>query len=719
MKKPKTKRSLKETRQIAETKYVPKGYSTPEDFLEDMRKLFSKNLSADQHNRDAALEDSQFVAGDQWDNTIKNRRIIQNKPVLTVNRLPAFVGQLVGNRRMNETTIKITPDVGGKAPVAQLRQGLVRNIEKNSKADRAYNNAFQNAVICGIGNFGLSIEYAFDDVFERDISINQIRNPLAVVWDCNSVEPTGADAENCFVIEEIDKDDFAAAYKDAATGDLEYDTGISGNIGDGWYEEGRIRIVHYWQMEYEQRELWLMEDGDVVDVTDLDQEEIDELLAEVKIDEDTGEPYSRMSLRSFAVCHICTGKTILEGPIRYPIKRVPVFRVPGWEIDTGYERQRFGVVRFAKDPQRMHNYWRSVIVEKLMQAPKAKWIASDAAVEGYEDEWRNAHLSEDTLLKYNGEAATAPIPVPPVQIEAALIQEASMATQDMRDVTNIHEAMLGQTSNEVSGRAIIARQRVGEIGSVVYLDNIDNAIEEAGRVINDLIPSVFDTERVIKIIDIDDLGEEEEKLVVINGETDDRPDITIGKYTVTVKTGPSQVTRRLDAQEGMLNMVNAMPEFMQVVAPEIVEAQDWPGAGKIAKRLRKQLGQVEEKDLSDEEKQAIAAQQEQAARERKIAEAAAMADIAEKEARALEARARAAKAQAEINKMVMDTIIDLRRLQNEEDRTEISSVEVAAKLETIDINNGDTVIEIARKIMEMENSPPPQLVAQTGEQYGR
>ena len=361
-------------------------------------------------------------------------------------------------------------------------------------------------------------------------------------------------------------------------------------------------------MKYEERALWLMEDGDVVDVTDITGDELLALMQEVYIDPETDGPYMRKSLRSKAVCHICTGNQILEGPIELPLKRLPIFRGPGWEIDTAYDRQRFGIVRWAKDPQRMHNYWRSIIVEKLMLTPKAPWVASKEAVEGYEKEWRNAHLSNDTLLIYNGDAGAKPERTQPAQLESALIQEAGMASQDMKDVTNLHEASMGMTSNEVSGRAIMARQKMGEIGSVIFEDNLNMAIEECGRCINDLIPEIYDTRRVVKVIDIDDLGSEEERLMVINGEVEGEPDVTIGKYSVTVHTGPSQVTRRLEAAEGMLAMVNSMPDFMQVAAGEIVRAQDWPGAEKIAKRLEKQLGIADPENMSDEEKQQAAAQ---------------------------------------------------------------------------------------------------------------
>jgi len=314
------------------------------------------------------------------------------------------------------------------------------------------------------------------------------------------------------------------------------------------------------------------------------------------------------------------------------------------------------------------------------------------------------------LLIYNGDASSKPERQQPAQLESALIQEAGMASQDMKDVTNLHEASMGMTSNEVSGKAIMARQKMGEIGSVIYEDNLNLAIEECGRCINDLIPEIYDTRRVVKVIDIDDLGSEEERIVVINGEVEDEPDVTVGKYSVSVHTGPSQVTRRLEAAEGMLNMVNAMPDFMQVAAGEIVRAQDWPGAEKIAKRLEKQLGIADPENMTDEEK-AQAAQAAQAqAMQQQMQTATFEAELAEKQAKTVEMTARAEKARAEIRKMVFDTMIELRRVQNEEDQVELNAVEVAARIESLDISDGATVIEIARRLMEMENTPPPAIM---------
>ena len=623
---------------------MPDDFASEHEFIADMRKSFQMSVDYDFDNRQAAIEDAEFLVGEQWDETMLADRTREGKPSLVVNRLIAFIGQIVGNRRQSQTVIKIIPDNGGSKLVAEKREGMIRSIQKVSKASRWYTLALQNAAIGGIGNFKITLDYASDDVFEQDITVRGIPNPLAVVWDYASFDPTGADARFCFEIETITKDEFTKRYPGKQVGDIGLDTTYAHDafIG-GWITAEDVRIVNYWRMRQVPRILALMKDGSVVDVTDLP---LEQFIDNVQLRK-SGEPIMRESMRSYAEMYVCSGNDVLEGPYRLPIRRVPIFRVPGWEVDVGERRVRFGVVRFLKDPQRMHNYWRSVIVEKLMLTPKAPWVASETAVQGREEMWKNAHLSNDMLLIYNSDGQ-APTRTPPAQIEAALIQEANMTAQDLRDVSNMHEASLGMVSNEVSGRGITARQRVSELGMTVYFDNLDMSIEEAGQVMNDLFPVVYDTPRVVKLLGEDDKLVE---MLKINDPDDEASvDITVGKYVVTAIAGPNYATKRAEATEGMMAMVNTMPQTMAVAADKIVEAQDWPGQDEIAARLKSQLppGMVPDDELPPEVIQARQAQAQKAAQMEQLQMSLLVAQLAKEQATARELMSRAMKAESEI-----------------------------------------------------------------------
>ena len=595
---------------------LPKGFKTEQDFLTHIRKIFDQDLEFDQINRDNGLSDAKFVAGHQWDDDVRATREAAGKPTLTVNRLPAFVMTVIGQRRLNQTSIKVAADAGGTKEVARVREDLIRNIQKVSDADRVYSESLENVIISGQGAFSVELDFAEYDVFDQDITLRGIPNPFAVIWDRRSTDPTGKDARRCWEIDEEDLDDFKENYPDASPNDFASlnSADYNDSVSRGWYKDDSVRIAAYWQMTSEPRTVALMEDtGNVEDVTDIP---VEEYIDRVAINQKTNEPFIRDTEQPFAVRYLVTGTDILEGPYKLPLNRLPILRVSGWTINVGDTRERVTFFRFAKDSQRLHNYWRSVLAEKLMASPKATWIAPDVAVQGYEKDYETAHISDRRLLKYNAESGQSPKLVPPPQIDSAILNEAGVAAQDIKDITNIQEASLGQTSNEVSGKAIIARQRIGELSTAIPQSNLDAAIAEAGDVINQLIPLVYDTPRVIKVLGADDKARTEE----INGYGELANDITSGKYALTIVTGPSTITKRAEAAESMLNMINAMPQTMAIAADLVVEAQDWPNSDEFARRLKIGMpaGIISDEDLSDEQKaqRQQAAQQEQQTKQR-------------------------------------------------------------------------------------------------------
>jgi hypothetical protein len=599
---------------------LPDDFEDEPAFLEDMRKTFADDVQFDFNNRQAALEDMRFFAGEQWNSSVVAKRDSARKPTLTINRLIAYVAQIVGNRRLNETTIKVVPDNGGEKQTAQVREDLIRSIQKISKAEQAYDKALENSTICGIGNFSLHLDYTDDDVFEQEIKIKAINDALAVVWDRTLTEPTGRDANHVFVQEVMPQAEFRHRWPWATPSDMMADIALRGDQRmSGWVTIDDVRIVSYWRMRSHRRTLALMQDGKVVDLTDNKDPDV---LSAVQSRPD-GSPYLREVDRKYAEMYLCSGLDILEGPYRLPVSRVPVYRVPGWEINTGEWRHRWGLVRFLKDPQRLHNYWRSTVAEKLMQTPRAVWLAASTAVEGREKAFRESHITDDPLLVYNGDAAQKPERVMPAQIEEALIGESQMSVQDMRDVSNLHEASLGMPSNEVSGKAILARQKIGDLGTVLYHDNLNNAIEECGKTVNELLNVTYDSPRIVKV-----LGPEgKDDLQAINDMTNPKSvDITSGKYSVSLISGPSYMTKRIEAAESMLAFVNAAPQVAAVAMDLIAEAQDWPKADELAKRLRKMLppGMADPSDMSPEEQQSAQGQAQQAQQQAQMAAQVAM-----------------------------------------------------------------------------------------------
>ena len=619
---------------------LPKGYEDEWVFLDEMRKIFADNTGADRLNREASLEDLRFVVGDQWDDITRQRREAAFKPVLTINRLPAFIAQVLGSRRLNETEILVRPDNGGTEPIAQVREGLIRQIQKESRAKQAYDNALAGAVMAGLGAFQVVMKECDDDVFKQKITIQKIADHMSVLWDYRGTDNTGADAQNCFVIDSMSRAQFYANWPWATPSDVMSDMNMRGDLRMvGWVSVDDVRVVNYWRIRERETVMAMMMDGTTLEMTkDSDPEEFGNIMPD-----ETGQPIIRKVKVKYAQMYVCSGTDILEGPYNLPLDRIPVLRVPGWEVKVGDWTHRWGLIRFLKDPQRLHNYWRSVVAERLMQTPRAVWSAADTAVAGREKEWRNSHKTDDPLLIWNAESGQKPERMPPAEMEQAFISMSEMTSQDIKDVSNIHEANLGMPSNEVSGAAILARQRVSDTGTILYHDNLADAIMECGRVINLLIPVVYDTPRVIKTLGADG----KDLMVAINQiATADHPnktDITQGKYSVTVDVGPSYATKRIEAAQNMQNLCNAMPNVLAVAADLIVDAQDWPGADKIAMRLR--MSMPSNLLSPDEITPQIAQQQQQTAQQQHqattMAVQQAMAEFYEKQSIATLNHARA------------------------------------------------------------------------------
>lgn len=557
-------------------KYVPEGFKTKEDFLEDMRETYALDFEYDRVNREQAIEDKKFTAGEQWDPIVLEQR--KGLPCLVINSVPQFVAQLVGDWRENKRAVKVLPSENGDQDIADIRADLIRSIETRSCSNRVFDNAFESAVQCGDGAFRVSVEYAKDDVFDQDIFIRPIDDALSVVWDRLSVDPTGRDARHCFVDDLIPKKDFEEKWPDAAPTELS-ERIYRQMIADRWIEPDGVRVTEYWRMVERKRMLCLFEDGSVRFV----DEDLDELIQK------HGQPVkTRIAPCTYAQMHLVTGYDILAGPYEYRLTRLPIIRMTGRIVNIAGVRVRYGLVRWMKDSVRLRNFWRSVAAEQLGYAPKAQWIAPESAVEGREDEFRKGHLSRDPLLVYNDDATAPPERLAPPPMQTALHNEAEINVQDMKDVTGIHDASLGIKSNETSGKAINARQREGDVASITYYDNGNSAVLEAGDVMNQLISQIYDGTRIIRII-----GEDEKlKFLKINDPADPRsPDLSVGRYDVALSTGANYTTRRVEAAQAMMDAVQVWPQLLSVAGDLVAKAQDWPGAEKLAERLQKTIPQ--------------------------------------------------------------------------------------------------------------------------------
>lgn len=608
-----------------------------DDFQKEVHESFEEDMQADRENREEMVLDLKMAAFDQWHPEIKQLREEHEPfplPCLTINTTNQFVNQVVGDRRANQTSIKVLPREDGDKDVAEVRSELIRSIELQSRADRVYTLAFTHAVSCGQGAFEVALDWAYDDAFDRDLFIRGIPNPMSVLFDSTAADPTARDACRAWKMGRMRLEDYKREYPKAALPSM-FDTDV---LTQGWSEKDGswVRTAELWRLEERPRTIAMMQDGSVLDVTDKPKN--GRWRNQVLTGPD-GEPRIRRSMCKYATMVITNGQEQLTDPFELKIPRLPIIRVMGQEVWVGDKRTRFGLIRGLRDPQQLKNYWRSAVAEQLMGATRANFIASAESIKGREDDWPNT-------LVYTG--STAPTEVTGSNL-AAIINEAQMCAQDMKDVTGLHDASLGMRSNETSGVAIQRRQNEGDIATIAYHDNMNAAMQDAGEVINALIPIVYDTPRTIRVVGANDAV----KLLRINDtKHPDSVDLATGRYDVTISTGPAYATRRQEAAAQLMDLARNNQAMMAQAGDLIVKALDVPDGDQLADRLRPQGVADGDEDQTPEQQAAQAVQKQMAERAQQMQMAGAEAELRTKiaEARKAEAQADEAEAKAALEK---------------------------------------------------------------------
>jgi hypothetical protein len=619
-----------------------KQKDTTSSVLATARSRLDMAIAALSESREDEIDDLKFYAGSpdnhwQWPaDVLATRGAVQGqtinaRPCLTVNKLPQHVRQVTNDQRQNRPSGKVIPaDDHADVEVAEIFNGMVRHIEYISDADVAYDTACENQVSYGEGYIRILTEYCDENTFDQDIKIGRVRNSFSVYMDPTIQDPTGADAKWCFVTEDISRDDYERMYPDSAPITTLQTLGVGDQNLSQWLTEDTIRVADYYYLDYDRATLNLYPGN----VTAFEGTPEDKQLKAIY-----GKPKrSRESDRvKIKYCKI-NGYEILEER-DWAGKYIPVVRIVGNEFEVDGRLYVSGLVRNAKDAQRMYNYWVSQEAEMLALAPKAPFIGYGGQFEGYENQWKTANTNNWPYLEVNpdvtdGAGSMLPLPqrAQPPMASSGLLQAKAGASEDIKASTGQYNASLGMGSNERSGKAILARQREGDVGTYHYGDNLARGVRHIVRQLVDLIPKIYDTQRVARIIGVDG----ETKMVKIDPSQQEpvkkitdanNPDIVIdkiynpnvGKYDVVVATGPGYATKRQEALEAMAQLLQGNPSLWAVAGDLFVKNMDWPGAQEMAKRFAKTIDPklMEEGDkspelqMAEQQMQAMGAEMEQ------------------------------------------------------------------------------------------------------------
>lgn len=601
-----------------------------------------------------------FLPDTQWDEWMAQTR--EGRPMYTVNKLRQAMKQITNDQRQNRPQAKVRAVEDSDADLAEIRQGLIRNIDQTSEADRARDTAFQFAVGGGYGVWRVNYSYEDDGGFDMVIRKEEISNPYSVVFDPAAKSKDRRDARFAFVDSAWARSAFRARWPDAELVSVDDCTAIN----QDWFQEEEVTVSEYWYKTKETYTLVLMSDG-----ATYAEDEIADVLDEMAAAGITVQRRRQAEREKVWQC-IVSGAEILDGPNPWAGRFIPLVPVWGEILNLGGKETFFGAVRFGKDAQRMYNYERSTFIEVLADQPYSPFMAPAESVAGYESQWRSIKTKRPPVLFYKADAALPnggkPSREPTAQFPAALAQAAAISSDDIKAATGIYDASLGARSNETSGRAILARQREGDVANFDYIDNLSYAMKYDFEITNDLISKIYDTERQIRIIGEDGA----EKVIRVNQSVVDQKtgrdvvlnDLSRGRYDIAVTVGPSYTTQRMEAAEAMMQLANDPSPLGMVAKYGFIKSLDMPGLEDVRKAARLIVVQA---GLLEPEEGEEAPQQEQQPSPEQMAQAQKLqADAKKSEAQSVSYMASAQKDAAQAESIQLDNLSKEQQAQLQE-----------------------------------------------------
>lgn len=538
-------------------------------------------------------EDWEFLHGvNHWDESAKKARHNQRRPCLTLNLCEPYANQVTNDMRQARLAIRVTPnDSDADVETAEILQGIIRNIEKQSKALNVYTRAFKYSVGAGIGYICVDTDYESETSFDQEIKIKSVERFQDVYLDPNSKEIDGSDAEYGFVRYDYTRERFQELYPDATVHSFCDDS-----------KDDEISVVKYYYKEYEKDTIYAIRliDG---------SEKIINSEQKSVIDEDGTIEYELLNERKTEYCKVmCQVWAGDDEPLEeeeFPSKFIPIIPVVGHEVYINDRREFHSLIRQAKDAQRMYNYHKSESVGILALQPKAPYIAPVGSFKTNSDKWAAANVENFAYLEYdivygeNDEPLPPPMRQPSPQGSAAMMQEAMAAKEDIRLAIGMTQANMGEKGNEISGIAVRNRQIEGDNATFHFIDNLGASIAQLGTILVDMIPRIYNRARIVRIIGEDGteenvpinqpFAETEQGKVPARDKYDGIYNLGVGSYDVSCDVGASYSSKRQETADKLIELINAKPELADVTGDLLFEALDLPKAKEISKRLKAML----------------------------------------------------------------------------------------------------------------------------------
>lgn len=573
----------------------------------------NKAMESEYDMREECRDSDHFVnkKDGQWEPEIINS--MRGRPRYTFDKVNPIIDQIVGEIRNNDFTLRVSPAGGGSdKKTAQVLDGLIRNIRNLSNAEIIFDDAAEQMISVGMSAFEVVNDYVDSDCFDQDLLIKPIFDAHnRVYFDPNSKLPDRSDANWCFVLEEITKDEYKKEFPDGS------EMSISTDKGDNayYFKPDTVTIARFLYKKAQKSTIVKMSDGSVYELTPEFESVADELAMAGITEVQRRERKIETVYQRYA-----DGQGWLNKEEETVFRHIPVIPMyANFRLSEGKVIYR-SLTQRLMDEQRVYNYARSREIEEGALAPRAKYWMTETQAKGHVDKLRTLNTNSDPVQLYNPDpnVANPPQQVGGAAINPGLSNVANAMREDINESAGLFAASMGNNPNVQSGVAIGKQIDRGNNGSAKYFAAIETALNYLGRVLIDAIPRVYDGTRQVRIIGDDGSSD----MVTVNqtiidnqtGQLVSLNDLSQGKYDAVCDIGASFKNRQDEANEAFTQMAQIFPEVAQMGMDVWLSNITLPGMDKVAERARLmaiQQGMIPQEQMTDEELQMVEQMQQQ------------------------------------------------------------------------------------------------------------
>lgn len=540
-------------------------------------------------------DDMNFVLRDQWSAVERSEFSRLFKPAMTFNKLYDTTKKVVGEQRKNKPDLLVR-SLTGKSTQKQidLRADLVRTISYQSQNDLVYQTAFKQALMMGYGAFEICLEYENPKSFNQVVRYEIIPDVTRTSFDPTAMKPHKGDGNFCARQYVYTKEEFYATYPNVVN-PVSYSDPRS-LLDFQWETRDTIVVCKYTRKEWFPVKIYLLSDGQTVT-----EDEWEDMQEDIKVQEELAASSQvvgdiilnqipkivgeRMSKDYKIRQYVLTQNQIIEFT-DWPSKYLPLIFVDGDSNFINGQQYTRSFIHEAKDAQKFVNYVGSEVAAEIKNRRREQWIGTPDNIVGNEQMWRNPELQNGILIaKPDPKTGQMPSKLPPWELSQTLLQQYQRGCQDMREILGFseNEALQGR---DMSGKARRERKLEGSMSAYVFFDNLNQAIEQGGRVVLDLLPVIAgENERHMVVSKPDGRSES----IILNQKMNDGSVVNTlegGDYDVEIDTGPSFAVQKDIAIEFMQQTLQANPQAFPLIADLWAKNLDVQFMPQMAERFK-------------------------------------------------------------------------------------------------------------------------------------